>query len=161
MLPGQVTMIPVFLIFKALGWIDTLYPLWVGSFFANAFYVFMLRQFFATLPKELEEAARIDGCSFIRTFWSVMLPQIRPALIAVTIWQFMASWNDFMGPLIFINTKEKMTLPLGLQLFQTMYGGDYALMMAASLMMTIPVIFIFFFFQKYFIRGITLSGIKG
>jgi multiple sugar transport system permease protein len=160
MLPGQVTMIPVFVIYKTLGWVDTLKPLWVSSFLGNAFFIFMLRQFFLTLPKELEESAVIDGCGYLRIFWKIMLPQVTPALIAVVIWQFMSSWNDFMGPLIYINTKEKMTLPLGLQFFQTIHGSDYALMMAASFMMTLPVIIVFFVAQRYFIEGITLTGIK-
>jgi len=160
MLPGQVTMIPVFIIYKTLGWVDTLKPLWVSSFLGNAFFIFMLRQFFLTLPKELEESAVIDGCGYFRIFWKIMLPQITPALITVIIWQFMSSWNDFMGPLIYINTKEKMTLPLGLQFFHTIHGSDYALMMAASFMMTLPVILVFFIAQRYFIEGITLTGIK-
>lgn len=161
MLPGAVTMIPVFLIFRSLGWVDTLKPLWIPSFFGGAFSVFLLRQFFLTIPTELEEAARIDGCSYFGIYWRIMLPLIKPALAALTIMTFMGSWNNFMGPLIYINSPEKMTLAYGLQLFQGAHGAEYGLLMAASTLVMLPVLMIFFFTQRYFIQGITLTGIKG
>ncbi len=161
MLPGAVTMIPVFLIFRSLGWIDTLRPLWLPSFFGGAFSVFLLRQFFMTIPNDLEDAAKIDGCSYFGIYWRIMLPLIKPALAALTIMTFMGSWNNFMGPLIYINSPEKMPLAYALQLFQGAHGAEYGLLMAASTMVMLPVLLVFFFTQRYFIQGITLTGIKG
>lgn len=161
MLPGAVTMLPTFLVFRALGWVDTLKPLWVPAFFASAFNVFLLRQFFLTIPRELEEAARIDGSGYLGTFWRIMLPQIKPALAAVTIWTFMGAWNNFMGPVIYINSAEKMPVSYALQLFQQQHGGEPGMMMAASTLVMLPVILVFFFTQRYFIQGVTLTGIKG
>lgn len=161
MLPGAVTMLPTFLIFRGLGWIDTLYPLWVPTFFAGAFNVFLLRQFFLTIPMELEDSAKIDGCSYLRTYWQVMMPQIRPALAVIAIWTFMGAWNNFMGPLIYLNTPEKMPIAYAVQLFQGDRGGEFGLMMAFATMATIPVLALFFFCQKYFIEGVQLSGMGG
>jgi len=161
MLPGAVTMIPVFLIFRALGWVDTLRPLWIPSFFGGAFGVFLLRQFFLTIPNELEDAAKIDGCSYFGIYRRIMLPLIKPALAALTIMTFMGSWNNFMGPLIYINSPEKMTVAYALQLFQGAHGAEYGLLMAASTLVMLPVLLVFFFTQRYFIQGITLTGIKG
>jgi multiple sugar transport system permease protein len=161
MLPGAVTMMPVFLIFRQLGWIDTLYPLWVPAFFGSAFNIFLLRQFFLTVPSELEEAARIDGCSHFRTFWEIMLPQVKPALAAVAIWTFTGTWNNFMGPLIYINSPEKMPVSYALQLYQSAHGTDPGALMAASTMVMLPVVLLFFFAQRYFIEGVTLTGIGG
>jgi multiple sugar transport system permease protein len=161
MLPGAVTMIPVFLIFRALGWVDTLRPLWVQSFFAGAFSVFLLRQFFMTIPMDLEDAAKIDGCSYFGIYWRIMLPLIKPALAALTIMTFMASWNNFMGPLIYINSPEKMPIAYALQLFQGAHLTEFGLLMAASTLVVMPVLLVFFFTQRYFIQGITLTGIKG
>lgn len=161
MLPGAVTMMPIFLIFRWLGWIDTLKPLWVPAFFSSAFNVFLLRQFFLTIPNDLEDAAKIDGCSYFTIYWRIMLPLIKPALAALTIMTFMGTWNNFMGPLIYISSPEKMPLAYALQLFQTAHGGEPGLLMAASTMMMVPVLAIFFFTQRYFIQGVTLTGIKG
>lgn len=161
MLPAAVTMMPVFLIMRSIGWIDTLYPLWVPSFLGSAFNIFLLRQFFMGIPTELEEAARIDGCSFYGIFWRIVLPQVKPALAALTIMSFMGSWNDFRGPLIYISSPENQTLAYALQLFQTARGGEPGLLMAASTMVMVPVLLLFFFTQRYFIQGITLTGIKG
>lgn len=161
MLPAQVTMIPVFLIFTKMKIVNTLTPLWIGSFFGSAFFIFMLRQFFMTIPKDLEEAAKIDGCNYFTIFLRVMLPLIKPAILAVIVFQFLYSWNDFLGPLIYIHDLEKMTLPIGLQAFNIAHGAEWSLLMAASVMMTIPVIILFFIAQRYFIEGITLTGIKG
>ena len=161
MLPQAVTMIPVFLIFRALGWVDTLRPLWVPSFFAGAFSVFLLRQFFMTIPMDLEDAAKIDGCSYFGIYRKIMLPLIKPALAALTIMTFMASWNNFMGPLIYINSPEKMPLAYALQLFQGAHLTEFGLLMAAATLVMLPVLLVFFFTQRYFIQGITLTGIKG
>ncbi|MCL5103620.1 MAG: carbohydrate ABC transporter permease [Armatimonadetes bacterium] len=161
MLPGAVTMIPVFLIFRQLGWVDTLRPLWVPTFMGGAFGVFLLRQFFLTIPKDLEEAARIDGAGYWTIYWRVMLPLIKPALAALTIMTFMGSWNNFMGPLIYLNSPDKMTLAYALQLFQGEHVTEYGMVMAASTLVMMPVLLIFFFTQRYFIEGITLTGIKG
>jgi len=161
MIPGAVTMLPVFLIFRALGWVDTLTALWAPSFFAGAFGVFLLRQFFLTVPAELEDAAKIDGCGYFAIYWRVMLPLIKPALAALTVMTFMGSWNNFMGPLIYISSPEHMTLAYALQLFQGVHGGEPGMMMAGATMVTIPVILAFFVSQKYMIEGVTLTGIKG
>lgn len=161
MLPGQVTMIPVFLLFKELGWINTILPLVVPSFFGNAFYIFLLRQFFLTIPSDLEDAARVDGCPRLLAFWHVILPLSKPALATVGVFTFMGSWNDFMGPLIYLSSEGKKTLALGLQGFVWEHGAEWALLMAVSTLMLLPVLIIFFFAQRYFIEGITLTGIKG
>ncbi len=161
MLPGAVTLLPQFLIFKSLGWIDTLYPLWVPAFFGSAFNVFLLRQFFMQIPMELEDAAKIDGCGYLKTFWSIMMPQIKPALTVIAIWTFMGAWNNFMGPLIYINSPDKMTLAYALQLFQGDRSSEPGLLMAFSTMTLAPVLALFFFTQRYFIEGVTLSGLGG
>ncbi len=161
MLPAAVTLIPVFLIYRGLGWVDTLQPLWVGSFFAAPFNVFLLRQFFLTIPNDLEDAAKIDGCSYLRIYWTIMLPLIKPALAALTIFAFMGSWNNFMGPLIYISSPEKMTLAYALRLFQSAHTSEFGMLMAASTLVMMPVLLVFFFTQRYFIEGVTLTGIKG
>ncbi|MFM9873073.1 MAG: carbohydrate ABC transporter permease [Fimbriimonadaceae bacterium] len=161
MLPGAVTALPRFLIFTGLGWMDSLLPLWVPTFFAGAFNVFLLRQFFGTIPMELEEAARIDGCGYWRTFWQIMLPLVKPALAVIAIWTFMGAWNDFMGPLVYVNTPSKMPISYAMALFASDRGTDQALMMAFATMSTVPVLLLFFFAQKYFIEGVSLSGLGG
>jgi multiple sugar transport system permease protein len=162
MLPYAVTMIPQFLIWQQLHGIDTLYPLWAGAFLGGgAFNIFLLRQFFMTIPSELEEAAKIDGCSYWRTFWTIMLPLVRPALATVAIMTFMGSWNNFMGPLIYISSPLKMPVAYALQLYQSVHGGQYGYLMAASTLVMLPVLLVFFFCQRYFIQGITLTGLKG
>jgi multiple sugar transport system permease protein len=161
MLPPQVTMIPVYIIFSKIGWVNTLRPLWVPAFFGNAFYIFLLRQFFLTVPRDLEEAAKIDGCSFLRIYWQILLPVIKPALATIAIFSFISHWNNFLGPLIYINDVDKMPISLGLRLFQQSYGGEWSLMMAASTLATIPIIVVFFLFQKQFIEGIVMTGMKG
>jgi len=160
MVPGAVTMLPVFLIYRWLGWVDTLRPLWFGSLFGTGFNIFLLRQFFMTIPTDLEDAAKIDGCSYFRIYWNVMLPLIKPALAALTIFAFMGSWNNFMGPLIYISSPEKMTLAYALQLFQGAHGGEPAMMMAAATLVMLPVLAVFFFTQRYMIQGVTLTGLK-
>jgi len=161
MIPPAVTMLPVFLIFRTLNWVDTLRPLWVPALFGSAFNIFLLRQFFLTIPTDLEDAAKIDGCSYFAIYWKIMLPLIKPALAAITIFAFMGSWNNFMGPLIYISSPENMTLAYALQLFQGMHGGEPAMMMAAATLVMLPVLAVFFFTQRYMIQGVTLTGIKG
>lgn len=163
MLPAQVTLIPLFVMYNKFHWLDTYLPLTVPSFFAveSAFYIFMLRQFMKGLPNELSESAKIDGCSHFRFFLQIVIPLCKPALATVTIFTFMATWNDFLGPLIFINDRKKITLALGLRAFQQQYTAQWNLMMAASIVSMVPTLAIFFFSQKYFIEGITFTGIKG
>lgn len=161
MLPGAVTLLPQFLIFRELGWIDTLNPLWVPAFFASAFNIFLLRQFFMQIPYELEDAAKIDGCSYLKTFWSILMPQIKPALAVIAIWTFMGAWNNFMGPLIYINSPEKMPIAYAVQLFQGERAGEPGLLMAFVTMSMVPVLALFAFAQRYFIEGVTLSGLGG
>ncbi len=161
MLPAAVTMMPQFLIFRQLGWIDTLLPLWVPAFFGSALNIFLLRQFFRTIPMEFEDAAKIDGCSHVRTFWSVMLPQIKPALAVIAVTTFMGAWNNFMGPLIYVNSPSKMPISYALQLFMGDRDGEPRLLMAFVTLTIIPVLLLFFFAQRYFIEGVTLSGLGG
>jgi multiple sugar transport system permease protein len=161
MIPPQVTMIPYFLIIRALGWYNTLYPLWVISFFGNAFNIFLLRQFMKGIPRDLEDAAKIDGCNFLQIYWYVIMPLIKPTLACISIFTFMMVWNDFMGPLIYLSDQRLYPLSLGLYAFNVQAGSNLGMMMAGSLLMTVPVIVIFFFAQKYFIQGVTLTGMKG
>lgn len=162
MIPSQVTQIPLFVIYKNLGWLNTYLPLIVGSFFGGgAFNIFLLRQFFKTLPNELAEAARIDGCSEIKIFAKVMLPLCKPALATIAIFSFMGSWNDFFGPLIYLTEPEKYTIALGLRAFKGYSGVQWNLLMAASVVTALPTLILFFCFQNYFVKGITLTGIKG
>lgn len=161
MIPGAVTMMPQFLIFRELGWIDTLKPLWVPAFFGSAFNIFLLRQFFMSIPNELEDAAKIDGCSPFGTYWRVMLPQVRPALAAIAIMGVLGSWNNFQGPLIYLSSAEKMPLAYALQLYQQQHGGEPGLLMAASTLVVLPIIVLFFFTQRYFIEGVSLTGMGG
>ncbi|HEO70516.1 MAG TPA: ABC transporter permease subunit [Candidatus Hydrogenedentes bacterium] len=161
MIPPQVTMIPVFLIFKNLGWYNTLRPLWVVSFFGSAFFIFLLRQFMRGIPADLEDSAKIDGCGYLGIYWRIIVPLVKPALAAIAIFTFMNVWNDFMGPLIYLNDQRLYPLSLGLFALQVFQGGNYGLMMAASVLMTVPVIALFFAAQRHFIQGVTLTGIKG
>ena len=162
MLPMQVTMIPMFVLFKEIGWLNTYKPLIVPAFFGGgAFNIFLLRQFFLTIPKELFEAARIDGCSEFRIYWNIVLPLAKPALATVAILTFMFSWNDFLGPLIYLSDQLKGTIALGLALFVGQHQTEWGMLMAASVLMMIPMVLIFFFFQRYFIKGFVMSGIKG
>ena len=161
MLPFSVTMVPVYALFRDLGWIGTFRPLWVPSFFAGAFNVFLLRQFFLTIPHELSEAARIDGCSEWGIFWRVILPLSKPALLVVALFQIMATWNDFLGPLLYLTDQNDFTLALGLQAFQSKSGGtSWNLLMAASTLISAPMIALFFFSQRAFVEGIATTGGK-
>ena len=161
MIPPQITMIPYFLIIKHLGWYNTLTPLWFVSFFGNAFNIFLLRQFMMGIPRDLEDSARIDGCNFLQIYWYVIMPLIKPTLACIAIFTFMGVWNDFMGPLIYLSDQRLYPLSLGLYALNVQAGGNFGMMMAGALLMTLPVVAIFFFAQKYFIQGVTLTGMKG
>jgi multiple sugar transport system permease protein len=160
MLPPQVTLVPTFLIFSELGWVNSFKPLWVPSFFGVAFFIFLLRQFFLTIPRDLEEAAEIDGCGYARIFAQILLPLLKPALLAVVVFQFLWAWNDFVGPLVYLNRPDLLTLSVGLQAFRSLHGSQWGLLLAAATLMTVPVMLLFFFAQRYFIEGITLTGLK-
>lgn len=159
-LPGQVTMIPTFTIFKTLGWIGTPLPLIVPAFFGSAFNIFLLRQFFLTIPAELSDAARLDGCSDWSIYWRIVLPLSKPALATVGLFTFIGSWNDFLGPLLYLNDERTYTLSMGLQRFVSQHGAEWAMLMAASTIMTVPIIVLFFFAQRTFIQGISTTGLK-
>ncbi len=161
MLPGVVKMIPTFIIFKNLGWINTFYPMIVPHFFGSAMHIFLLRQFFSTIPLELDEAARVDGASFYSVYWKIILPLSRPALGIVAIFTFMGEYENFMGPLLYLNSTPKFTLALGLNLFKGMFSVDFGPLMAVSFMMMLPPVILFAVAQRYFIQGIVVSGVKG
>lgn len=161
MLPGQVRLIPMFVFFQKIGWVDTLYPLIVPLFFASAYDVFLLRQFFLTIPIEMDEAAKIDGASRLQTFLYVILPQSGPALFSVGILHFMWSWNDFYEPLIYLHSQENWTIAVGLQTFNAIYTVNTHLIMAASVVLVIPPILIFLLSQRIFVQGVVISGVKG
>ena len=161
LLPLQVTMIPVFVIFKELGWLNTFKPLMIPAFFGGgAFNIFLMRQFFLSIPKSLIDAARIDGCSEFRIYATIVMPLTKPAIATVAILTFLFVWNDFLGPLIYLSDQVKGTLALGLAQFAGQQQPEWALLMAASILMMLPIVILFFLFQKYFIRGFMLSGIK-
>ena len=169
-LPGEVTIIPQFILFQRLGWIDTFLPLIVPGYLAvGAFYVFLMRQFFLTIPLDFDEAATIDGAGVLRVLWSVLLPLMRPALITVAVLSFLQHWDDFFTPLIYLNSKENLTVSIGLNYFQSTAayaGGDAGkprehLLMAASLIAAFPVVALFFAAQRYFIQGVVMTGLKG
>lgn len=162
MIPVPVVMVPLYSLFRELGWIGTLRPLWVPAFFAGAFNVFLLRQFFRTIPKELSEAARIDGCGEFRIFLQVIVPLAKPAITVVALFQFLYTWNDFLNPLIYLTDEKDFTLALALQAFQSQQGGtQWHYLMAASTLVVAPIIFLFFLTQRTFIEGVSMSGLKG
>jgi ABC-type glycerol-3-phosphate transport system permease component len=164
MLPGQVTMIPLYIVFAQLGWVDTYLPLIVPALFGSPFYIFLLRQFFLTIPCDSEEAALIDGASRLRIWWSIILPQARPALATVLVFTFIGTWNDFFGPLLYVNSPEKATLTLGLNLMKTQVLGsgvvEWNVLMAASLLVLLPNVILFFLAQQHFIKGISMGAVK-
>lgn len=162
MIPFPVLMIPLYSVFRDLGWIGTLLPLWVPAFFGGAFNIFLLRQFFLTIPSELSDAARIDGCSELGIFFRVILPLARPALAVVALFHFLYVWNDFLAPLIFLTEPETFTMALGLQQYQSQHGGsEWQLLLAASLLLVLPIILLFFLAQRTFIQGISTTGMGG
>ncbi|MEZ4620519.1 MAG: carbohydrate ABC transporter permease [Caldilineaceae bacterium] len=166
MLPAQVTLIPQFVLCYRLGWVNTLLPLWVPYWFGGgAFAIFLMRQFFLSLPKDLDEAALIDGASYFRIFWAILLPLCKPVLATLAIIVVIDRWGDFLGPLIYLNSPEKFTISVGLRFFNNTpeVGGEpmQHLLMAACILSILPVITIFFLGQRYFVQGIVMSGIKG
>jgi len=161
MLPYPVTMVPLFALFSQLGWVNTFLPLIVPAFFGNAFYIFLLRQFFLTLPPDLEDAARMDGANTLQVLYRVILPISTPALATVVIFTFQASWNDFLPPLIYLQDQSRYTLTLGLNFFRGSFQVNWAYLMAASLAVVLPVVVVFFFAQRLFVEGIAFTGLKG
>ncbi len=161
MMPFTVIMAPQYLLFRQLGWIGTFRPLWAPAWFGGAFSIFLLRQFFMGIPRDLDEAARIDGCGHWRTFWLVIMPLSRPALAVVALFQFMGVWNDFAGPLVFLNHERMYTVALGLQMYQNQHGGvPWNLVMTASLLATLPVLVVFLLAQKSIVEGVATQGLK-
>lgn len=162
MLPTIVTLIPTYVLFRKFGWVGSYAPLIVPHFLGNAFNIFLLRQFMLTVPIELSDAAKVDGAGDFTIFWQIMMPLIKPALLVVAVFHFLYAWNDFMGPLIYLDNAAEYPLTLGLYAFQTRPGRvQWHLMMAASMSVTLPLIMLFFIAQRYFIEGITLTGLKG
>jgi ABC-type glycerol-3-phosphate transport system permease component len=161
MIPFPVTMIPLFIVFQNLRWLNTFMPLIIPAFFGSAFLIFLLRQFFMTIPMDLSDAARIDGCSEFGIYFRIILPLSKPALAVVAIFEFLYAWNDFLGPLIYLNKQTKYTLAIGLQQFRGAHAVEWPLLMAATTVVILPVIVLFFFTQRYFIEGVTLTGMKG
>ena len=161
MLPSVITLIPSFVLWHGIGGVNTYFPLFVPSFFGNAFYVFMLRQFYLGLPRDYDEAAHIDGANYLSIYWNIILPLSRPALVTVALFTFLSVWNDFLTPLIYLSDTSMYTVALGLQVFQGQYTSQWNLVMAASSVAIVPVILAFFFGQKSFIQGATLTGLKG
>jgi multiple sugar transport system permease protein len=147
--------------FRKVGWIGTFYPLIVPAFFGNVLYVFLLRQFLLTIPKELSDAARIDGASELGIFWYIMVPLLKPALATVALFTFVTTFRDFLGPLIYLTDQNQWTISLGLKLFQNQYGAQWQLMMAAATLTMLPILILFFFTQRTFTEGIALTGVKG
>lgn len=161
MVPYSVILIPQFIGWKAIGAYDTFWPLALPAFFGNAFFVFLLRQFYAGIPMEYDEAAFIDGANYFQIYWKIILPLSKPALMTVGVFTFMNTWNDFFGPLIYLSSESRLTLALGLRSFMGQYVSQWHLLMAASTVTILPMIIVFFFCQRAFIEGITFSGLKG
>ncbi len=162
MIPFPVIMVPLYIVFRELGWIGTLTPLWAPAWFGGAFNIFLLRQFFMGIPRELDEAARLDGCGHWTIFWSVIVPLSRPALAVVALFHFIYVWNDFLGPMIFLTHRDQFTLALGLQMYQSKAGlSPWNLLMAASTLVVLPVLVLFLLTQRAFVKGIAAEGLKG
>jgi multiple sugar transport system permease protein len=161
LIPEQVTMIPMFLLFSKLDWIDTYLPLIVPAYFGNAFYVFLMRQYLMSIPKDLDEAAKIDGANEIQILWKMLVPILRPSLTIIVVYTFTGVYNDFMGPLIYLNTPEKFTLAVGLSNFISSRGTEWHLLMAASTVVVVPLLVIYYVAQRNLIGGIASLGIKG
>jgi multiple sugar transport system permease protein len=161
MLPFQVTMIPLFILFQNIGWIGTFMPLIIPAFFGNAFFIFLLRQFFMGIPMEISQSAKVDGATEFRIYWQLIIPLSMPVITTVMIFSFNHSWGDFIGPLVFLSDNKLYTLSLGIQQIMSVNDPRWPLLMAVGVSMTLPVLVIFFLLQKYFIQGIATSGIKG
>ena len=160
MLPPHVTLIPQFILFKYLNWINTFKPLIVPAFFGGPWLTFLVRQFLMTLPRDLDDAARIDGCSSFGLYWRIIMPLAKPAILLIIIFVFNGTWNEFLMPLIYLQSQEKFTLALGLRMFQGEASASWHLLMAASILTMLPVLILFFAAQKYFIQGIVFTGVK-
>lgn len=160
MIPGQVTLIPQFILFRSFGWLNTHLPLVVPSFFGNAFGTFLLRQFFMTVPMELEDAAVMDGATRFRIYWNIMMPLAMPAIATLAVFTFMGSWNNLLGPVIYLTTYEKMTLPVGLAFFRGQFSTNWPLLMAGATISVVPVVLLYIFAQRYFVQGVVMSGLK-
>ncbi|GAB3743477.1 carbohydrate ABC transporter permease [Microlunatus parietis] len=160
MIPGIAYLIPQYIIFQEIGWVDTQLPLWVPRVFTPVFATFLMRQYFLSLPQELEDAARVDGAGSFTVFWRILLPETKPALGAIAIFTFLDSWNDLFGPLIYINSRELQTLPVALAQFQNEYFSQITLLMAGATIAVLPVIIVYLIAQRQFIQGITLTGIN-
>ena len=161
MIPFPVTMLPLYVLFAKIGWINTYLPLVLPLFFGVPFYIFLLRQFFMTIPRELTDAARIDGASELRIYWQLIMPLTKPALATVVLFQFLSSWSDFLAPLLYLRDNDMFTIAVGLQMFHSEHDTEFHLLMAASTLLTVPIIVIFYLVQRTFIQGITLTGLKG
>lgn len=161
MIPGAVLLIPQFLLFRSLHWVNTMNPLIIPSFFGAVFETFFFRQFFRSLPNDLIDAAKIDGASFVTIYWRVALPLAKPAVATLAVLAFMWRWNDYMGPLIYLQDPDMQTIPVMISTFQSQYSTSYGLMMAASVLSILPIILLFFFMQRNFVEGITMTGLKG
>jgi ABC-type glycerol-3-phosphate transport system permease component len=162
MIPFQVTLIPTFILFKNLGWVNTFLPLTVPHFLGGGvFYIFLMRQYYMTIPYDLDDAARIDGANSLQIWWRILMPLSKPALGTVAVFSVLSSWNDFLGPLIYMNKPDLRTMALGLQFFVGQYGTRWNQLMAVSVVTTIPMVILFFFAQRFFMRGIALTGITG
>ena len=160
-LPYQVTLVPLFLLFTKLKWVGTFLPLTITCFFGNPFFIFLLRQFFVGIPKEMTEAAKIDGAGEFRIYWQLILPMAKPALTTVAIFAFTRSWNDFLGPLVFLGNDKLYTLSLAASMLKSKLDPNWSMLLTLGVVMVCPVLVLFFILQKYFIQGITMSGIKG
>lgn len=161
MLPHQVRFIPLFITYSRIGWLDTFNPLIVPAFFGNAFFIFLVRQFMLTFPKELDDAARVDGANELMIFSRIVVPLSKPAIITIAIFEFMHGWHDFIGPLVYLRDPDLYTLSVGLRLYFTQHGAEWGLLMAASTLFTLPMVVVFFFAQRTFIEGISFTGVKG
>jgi ABC-type glycerol-3-phosphate transport system permease component len=161
MLPGVVTLIPIFIMFRQIDWVGTLYPLWVPAWFGSAFHIFLMRQYMMTIPIEFDEAAKIDGASDLRILWQIVAPLCGPAIATIAIFSALWNYNSFMLPRIYISQTSMYTVPLGLQLFQGRFGRFWHLVMAASMLSIVPPILLFFLAQRYFVRGVQLTGLAG
>lgn len=160
LLPAEVTIVPQFMLFTELGWRDTFLPLIVPAFFGGPVYIFLLRQFFRTIPGELADAARLDGANSFRIYWQIWLPLSRPALATVAIFTFLASWNEYLGPLIYLTSQEKYTISIGLAAFRGFYDAQWHYIMAGTVLSVIPCILVFIVAQRYFVQGIVLTGMQ-
>lgn len=161
MIPGQITMIPLYVLMTRIGWVDTHLPLIVPAYLGSAFGIFLIRQYFMTIPQELNDAAKIDGCSHFGIYWRIMMPLAKAVIATLALLSFMGSWNDLLGPVIYLFDEELFTLPLALTRFRGMYYTAWANMMAGATITLLPILIVFLFTQQYFVRGVVLSGLKG